>query len=288
MKCGYPVKLANSGTEVACGRCMNCRLNKQKEWRGRLLLEMGENGSNHIFVTATYNDDNVPEGGNLDREDLHKYMDRLQKGSMGKFRYFAVGEYGSITYRPHYHILAFNMEPSEELEKYFQDKWGKGFVTVRAVDAEAHANYITKYIVKALTDRRDPEMEGKVREFWQQSVKPPIGDQGLNRIKDHLYTREGQKVLAHLGDVPHQYRMAGKLYPIPRRYRAQWQLEIGIKKGKVHIDENDRQILHTVDYGKLTSKEYQWHKEQYDKTAKKLAKQLDRKAKRKRAKHTTV
>lgn len=58
-------------------------------------------------------------------EDLQRYLDRLKKWIVRKFgvkvRYFAVGEYGSNSLRPHWHIVLFH--DSLQLRDAFKDVW---------------------------------------------------------------------------------------------------------------------------------------------------------------------
>lgn len=58
-------------------------------------------------------------------EDLQRYLDRLKKWIVRKFgvkvRYFAVGEYGSNSLRPHWHLVLFH--DSLQLRNAFQHVW---------------------------------------------------------------------------------------------------------------------------------------------------------------------
>lgn len=58
-------------------------------------------------------------------EDLQRYLDRLKKWCLRKFgakvRYFAVGEYGTNSLRPHWHIVLFH--DSLQLRRAFSDVW---------------------------------------------------------------------------------------------------------------------------------------------------------------------
>lgn len=58
-------------------------------------------------------------------EDLQRYLDRLKKWCLRtygvKVRYFAVGEYGTNSLRPHWHIVLFH--DSIKLREAFQDVW---------------------------------------------------------------------------------------------------------------------------------------------------------------------
>ena len=47
----------------------------------------------------------------LQKSDLQKFFKRLRKKTHEKISYYAVGEYGDNTQRPHYHIILFNAIP---------------------------------------------------------------------------------------------------------------------------------------------------------------------------------
>lgn len=93
------------------------------------------------FLTLTYNDKNLPEGGTLNLEDIQLFMKRLRKFlEPKKIRFFQCGEYGKtkdehgnvitekyyiggIRYlipalgRPHHHIILFNHDFPMKSEK---------------------------------------------------------------------------------------------------------------------------------------------------------------------------
>lgn len=115
------------------------------------------------YITLTYNDENVPEDGGLDKIHLRKFWKRLRKKFPNqRLKFFACGEYGDKLGRPHYHACVFNLalddkEPytvrdgitlyqSKTLEKI----WGKGFVTVGDVTFESAA-YVARYVMKKVT-----------------------------------------------------------------------------------------------------------------------------------------
>ena len=165
--------------EIPCGQCLNCRLNHSKEWAVRCMLE-DKYSSDSYFVTLTYDDLHVPyknviieENGlfmpfqELRKKDLQDFFKRLRKAlfgnKKGNLRYFACGEYGDKTYRPHFHCILFNL-PLSDLKLYkcrhssngdilyfnsaFLSKiWGKGFVVVSAVSENTCA-YTARYALK--------------------------------------------------------------------------------------------------------------------------------------------
>lgn len=233
MKCGYPYKL-NEDTVVPCGRCMPCRITKRSQWAGRILLEAKYSTEPSSFITLTYNDDHLPKLGHLHKPDLVGFTNRIRhRSGMGHFRFFAIGEYGSETQRPHYHLAIFNTDPAA-WEGRFTDCWKTdegpiGHVHVGLIEKKS-AEYITGYCLKKLTTMGDPRLDGKPPEFATMSKRPPLGYQGVNHIRDLLYTRTGAAGLAKRGDVPSSFRMDGKNYPLGEYWKNYLREEFNILK----------------------------------------------------------
>lgn len=110
------------------------------------------------FLTLTYDDGQVPvdpvSGLNtLVKSDYQKFMKDLRDferrkllraDKLGLLRYYACGEYGTKTQRPHYHSILFNMSPISR--DYLPEIWKKGFVHVGSVTG-ASIGYVTKYVI---------------------------------------------------------------------------------------------------------------------------------------------
>jgi len=97
------------GLLVPCGKCMHCRVAKRREWSLRMLHELDEH-EDSIFITLTYDEDNVPENMSLRKADLQKFFKRLRKALGDRtIKYFACGEYGDKTERLHYHSIIFGL-----------------------------------------------------------------------------------------------------------------------------------------------------------------------------------
>lgn len=111
--CSNPITLqSKTGAEyrVACGKCLCCRAAKSKQWTIRLKHEQAY-WDREGFLTLTYDDDHLPDGGRLVKRDLVKFFKRLRRLiEPRKIRYFACGEYGSQTFRPHYHAIIFGLD----------------------------------------------------------------------------------------------------------------------------------------------------------------------------------
>lgn len=124
-----------SGLKIPCGKCQGCLIDKSRDWANRLLLEMQYHRSAY-FVTLTYDEDHVPrsyypdpETGEaqpsltLSKRDFQLFMKRLRKRHVSLIRFFACGEYGPQTFRPHYHAIIFGLELSD-LVPYARNEQG--------------------------------------------------------------------------------------------------------------------------------------------------------------------
>lgn len=177
MLCLHPITIRNPnwGTakqtnddmlyiKVPCGKCIACQNNRRSSW---VLRNRYENlySESSIFVTLTYNDENIPLTRNqeltLDYEDVKKFIKRLRKKFPDTYlKYFLCGEYGSHTFRPHYHAIIYNLpllnngkDFVEYYNKILADTWGLGHVTSSVV-TDARIGYITKYIIKSEDERK--------------------------------------------------------------------------------------------------------------------------------------
>lgn len=179
--CLNPVFIPQQWLYVDCGKCIECKIKRAKQWAYRVSLEAAQYKDN-CLLTLTYNDANLPDRASLSRRDLQLFMKRLRKAiSPLKVRFFACGEYGSEknTARPHYHIILFGWKPSD-LYYFFTDKkgykmyrsplvekiWLKGFSTVGAVEFDT-AKYVAIYLMK-------PPKDGRQKPFVVMSRRPGI------------------------------------------------------------------------------------------------------------------
>ena len=118
----YRVKSFLNWFEIPCGYCDGCRIDRSREWANRCMLELQYHDSAY-FITLTYNDDHVPvsyyadpetgeaqESLTLCKRDWQLFMKRLRKAFPDdQIRFYACGEYGSQTFRPHYHAIVFGL-----------------------------------------------------------------------------------------------------------------------------------------------------------------------------------
>lgn len=190
---GVPMKLP-------CGQCIGCRLERSRQWAVRCMHENMLHEQS-CFVTLTYDDDELPEGGTLVPGHLSLFMKRLHNRLLRSrgvgIRYYGCGEYGEQYGRPHYHALIFGYDFLDK--KYFKSNrrgeklytseelrslWPVGHNSIGAVTFDSAA-YCARYIVKKVTGDEaqdyydvmcaDGSIVSRVPEFTNMSRRPGIG-----------------------------------------------------------------------------------------------------------------
>lgn len=227
MKCRKGIKV--EGRRVPCGQCISCRVNKGREWTSRILLEAAVSPELPYFVTLTYSDEHVPvtpDGDQtLDKKSILKWVDNTKR-NIGPFRYYIVGEYGSNTRRPHYHVALFPGSSNQVAE--FTGQWKRGFTSTYPMDT-GHAQYLAKYTCKKLTQATDDRLIGDQQpEFRTSSYKPPLAD-GFVHVLVRAYSSSGaKKIIEERGDIERTWRLGRKVYPLPRNVLRKARIALGI------------------------------------------------------------
>lgn len=206
--------LGTATLALACGKCLGCRTDHATAWARRCTHE-AQLHQHNLFITITYDDEHLPEEGHLRADHLRNYLKRLRKNTGQKFRYFACGEYGSTTNRPHYHAATFGLEirdgkrAGKDLYESQQltEIWGNGLVKF-APFTPATAAYIAQYqLKKQRGGREDADADGVWRPapFLRMSLRPAIGRQWAEKYAE---------------DLTHGYLITdGQKGPIPRYYK---------------------------------------------------------------------
>ncbi|WNK13548.1 MAG: replication initiator protein [Microvirus sp.] len=214
--------LSAKAVEVPCGQCIGCRISRARGWALRCLHE-ARLYTDNSFLTLTYAPEHLPES--LRVRDLQLFFKRLRYFSERKFRYYAVGEYGTKLSRPHYHCLLFGFDfPDKKLWKgtganrlyrseLLERAWPFGHALIGSVTTES-AQYVAKYSVKQVRGKRAKEHYGsKAPEFAVMSRRPGIGAGWIDQYESSVFPRDfvvvpgGRKVA-----VPRYYlgRFGGK------------------------------------------------------------------------------
>lgn len=208
MLCSNP--FLRPGFPVRCGQCAPCRVYFRRLWTGRLLLEwcLHEGSS---FVTLTYDELQVPRGGNLEPHDVRLWLKAMRR-AFGPFRYFVVGEYGDRTLRPHYHAILFGLTLSSD---QVAAVWKKGICTSDEFN-KARAGYVCGYVLKKMTKKDDPRLQGRHPEFSRMSLKPGLGYGSLSAIvRMGVGSEAARNRLAYYADHGY-FRFLGQKFPLGR------------------------------------------------------------------------
>ena len=173
-----PLSLDRSEVYIPCRKCFECIQSYSNNWALRCCLEAKQHSKN-CFITLTYDNEHLED---INVSAVQKFIKRLRKHFGAKsLRYFACGEYGENTRRPHYHIILFGVDFSADRMFLKRDKrgnvlyfsptlmklWKNGFHSIGDLSFES-AKYCAKYMQKFNF------ADGK-KSFTLQSRKPAIG-----------------------------------------------------------------------------------------------------------------
>jgi len=202
---------------------MPCRINKARKWTARLVLEACVHPQ-ASFITLTYDEENIPDGGTLVPRDLQLWLKRYRL--LKPFRYFAVGEYGDLTWRPHYHVAMFGVGRSDALD--IRRTWGKGLTDTGDLTIQS-ARYIAGYVTKKLTRSDDPRLSPGIHpEFARMSLRPGIGAPAIHGFAEAFSGKAGQQYIAATGDVPSMFKTGRNSLPLDRYVRDRLRTELGV------------------------------------------------------------
>ncbi len=228
---------------VACGQCIGCRLDKSRDWAIRCVHESQMHQDN-CFITLTYNQQNLPHDGSLNKTHFQKFMKKLRRKSNHQIRYFQCGEYGENLRRPHYHACLFGhdfadktyFQTNNENELYVSEElnktWAKGFATIGNMTFETAA-YTARYVMKKITgddalahyqtfDTTTGEIFQIQSEYVTMSRRPGLGKKWYEKYKDDLFPRDECIIDGRVMKPPRYY---AKMYEQqePRNYEQMKQ-----------------------------------------------------------------
>lgn len=217
-----------------CGQCMPCRFNRRRMWTHRIMLEALQHSDN-AFVNLTYSDDHLPKDGSVVPLDLQNWLKRFRKSiAPVRVRYYAVGEYGDDSWRPHYHVALFGFPTclygnSRRMDRCcsrcdaVRNSWGLGGVMLGTLE-QSSASYIAGYVTKKMTRFDDDRLGSRHPEFCRMSLRPGIG-------ADAMYEVASQLLKFNLDtsqpDVPSALRHGSRTLPLGRYLRQRLRALIG-------------------------------------------------------------
>jgi len=227
----HAVDSQTGSIDLPCGRCTGCRLMKAREWAVRCMHEAALYQDN-AFITLTYHDDHLPIDYSVDLREFQLFMKRLrQEIAPARIRFFACGEYGGKTLRPHYHALIFNysfpdktplIQTNQKQNQLFSSQlldktWPYGFNTIGQVNYQS-AGYVARYSLKKVGEHSRAHADYYTRihplsgtavtvrsEFLTMSRMPGLGTGWFDKYKSDCF--------------PSDYLIVdGKHVPVPLYY----------------------------------------------------------------------
>lgn len=173
-----------------CGCCIECRKEKQREWRVRLDEELRSNFG--YFITLTISPEGIKEleertglnwelnPNEIATKGLRLFLERARKDTGKSIKHWCVTELGEEGDRIHLHGIFFGQKSAELIKKH----WKYGFSFIGQYCNSRSVNYMTKYMLKV--DIKHPTFKQIVL------ASPGIGAEYMNRL-DYLWQKQNYK-----------------------------------------------------------------------------------------------
>lgn len=162
---------------IGCGRCIECRNQKKRQWQVRLFEEIKTDNSGK-FVTLTFNDEelmnlskefNFIESNAIATIAVRRFLENWRKETGKSVKHWLITELGhENTERIHLHGILFTDKDND----FIQKKWKYGNIWVGTFVNNKTINYIIKYVTKIDTQHKG--FEGVIL------TSPGIGKNYLN------------------------------------------------------------------------------------------------------------
>lgn len=257
MMCVKPIRIYKNldrllfpdGLEVPCGKCVACRIAKRKEWSMRMLHEL-DSWDKAMFLTLTYSDDKLPLNGSLVKKDFQKFIKRLRKVlsyENRKIRYFACGEYGEQSGRPHYHAIIFGLSLDKWDKSLVQKTWKYCDWSVDSIQKKSFGNveadsirYVAQYIDKKLSG------SAAERYYDERGIEPVFKVSSLGIGKAHILKNAKQYI------ENQKISMFGEPQSFPRYYLKILGLENSDFRKELSKDKSKEFVEYYTDISDLT------------------------------------
>lgn len=195
-----------------CGCCIECRKEKQREWRVRLEEELRSNFG--YFTTLTISPEGIKEiekksglkweenPNEIATKGLRLFLERVRKDIGKSIRHWCVTELGEKKDRIHLHGIFFGQKSAELIRKH----WKYGFVFIGGYCNSRSVNYMTKYMLKV--DIKHP--------LFKQIVlaSPGLGAGYMDRL-DYLWQKQNYK---NINVATYTFRNGTKM-AMPKYYK---------------------------------------------------------------------
>lgn len=194
-------------------------------------MEWTTNAEPSYFLTLTYDDEHLPRTSDgvptLQRSRFVNWVKNTGLPKAG-LRYYAVGEYGDLSQRPHYHMAVFPRFGSQVSELTRQ--WQGGFTSAFELNPQ-RALYLAQYTTKKLTVYpHECALGDKEPEFRTSSRGPALGAAFVSVLVQAYGTTSGRRIISERGDIERSVRFGQKILPIPRFILGKVRESLGIPR----------------------------------------------------------
>lgn len=262
---------------VSCGRCIECRKKRRREWMVRLSEELREGNRPPLFVTLTISNEQLQrvkgDANTKATKFVRWFLENIRKKTRKSAKHYLVSELGKERGRIHLHGFIWT---EKELVK---NCWIYGYVHIGDFVNEKSIYYMTKYMLKKSIDKNF---------IPKVLASKGIGKGYLNRedAKRNKYKEEDTK-------ETYRFRNGSKTY-LPQYYRNKiysdkekeklWVEKI--EKGVVYIckekvNPNEEEYYKILDYHRkrtekiLGDNPQEWEADKIRKRRAKLKKYLE-------------
>lgn len=232
--------------DLPCGKCINCKTARISGWSFRI-TKQAEISDFCNFLTLTYANHKLRRTRDnlrtISKVSIQSFLKRLRKNSPNsKFKYYAVGEYGSQTGRPHYHVILLTKDKNlteRNLERLIKKSWILGYTHIGKA-TPASISYTLKYISKPAAIPSDT-MGDCEKEFslmskgmgsnyltkamvkWhladlENRMYIPLKDNGKIQMpryyKMKIYTKKQRRSISSYFSDPDEYRSMVETFPL--------------------------------------------------------------------------
>ncbi|QBQ83338.1 MAG: replication initiator protein [Microviridae sp.] len=187
---------------LPCGNCEYCRWKSSRVWSFRLSQELLSWNGKALYVTLTYNDENLPDGANLCPSHISGFFKRLRyylKKFNTEIKFYACGEYGDRYGRPHYHAIIFGL--TTEYIEIVRRCWKFGYIrkpsNVRGMEC---MNYVCGYVQKKIGSLATHKHEYGDREPFFARMSKGLGIGLIDRMPCFSpFVRDAKKRTMYIG-----------------------------------------------------------------------------------------
>lgn len=223
---------------VGCGFCIECRKQKARDWKVRL-IEESKSAPYQYFVTLTYSNESLVELSKkcesndvniIATESMRLFLERWRKKYKRSMRHWFVTELGDDnTERLHMHGIIYAEKPIDVED--VKEIWKYGHVYIGDYCTLKTINYIVKYITKI--DQSHPDYVPKVL------CSAGIGRNYIKRVEPfNLHDFRGEKT-QDFYRLPNGTKIALPIYYRNKCFTDEEREKLWLQL----LDKNERYVL---------------------------------------------